>query len=219
MNISCDIIKDLLPLYHDGVCSEESRNIIEEHLKDCDDCKNYLENINKEISNYNNAPKEEQVKINILKKLRKKFFRKITVIPIVSVLCVYALFCGVMWTRDFLNTHHFPIAYSDNMFSPEKYHTAADIIYNSDYPGTHTIIAKIDDNQIIAYIYCSKTIWKNDSIVGGVYSRLDNITSKRECVDMISKIYYFDGDFSKLYDLPDEEFFEATKDAVLIWEK
>lgn len=39
MKISCEIIKDLLPLYHDGVCSKESRIMIEEHLNFCDNCK------------------------------------------------------------------------------------------------------------------------------------------------------------------------------------
>ena len=38
MNVSCHIIEDLLPLYHDGVCSEESRALVEEHLAQCEAC-------------------------------------------------------------------------------------------------------------------------------------------------------------------------------------
>lgn len=34
-----EIIWDLLPLYHDGVCSEKSRAAVEEHLKDCPECR------------------------------------------------------------------------------------------------------------------------------------------------------------------------------------
>ena len=34
-----DIVQDLLPLYHDGVCSEKSRAAVEEHLKTCEDCR------------------------------------------------------------------------------------------------------------------------------------------------------------------------------------
>ena len=33
-----EIIFDLLPLYHDGVCSDASRRAVEAHLKDCPDC-------------------------------------------------------------------------------------------------------------------------------------------------------------------------------------
>ena len=33
--IPCEIIRDLLPLYQDDICSEKSRNAIEEHIKEC----------------------------------------------------------------------------------------------------------------------------------------------------------------------------------------
>ena len=38
MNISCEIIKDLLPLYQEDVCSKESRTLVEEHLLICENC-------------------------------------------------------------------------------------------------------------------------------------------------------------------------------------
>lgn len=34
-----DIVQDLLPLYHDNVCSGRSRAAVEEHLKTCKDCR------------------------------------------------------------------------------------------------------------------------------------------------------------------------------------
>ena len=34
-----DIAQDLLPLYHDGVCSERSRAAVEEHLQTCEACR------------------------------------------------------------------------------------------------------------------------------------------------------------------------------------
>lgn len=39
MNISCEIIHDLLPLYCDKVCSLDSRKIVEIHLKTCKKCR------------------------------------------------------------------------------------------------------------------------------------------------------------------------------------
>lgn len=38
MNVSCEVIQDLLPLYEDGVCSQASRALVEEHLRTCQDC-------------------------------------------------------------------------------------------------------------------------------------------------------------------------------------
>ncbi|GBF75676.1 hypothetical protein PA598K_04097 [Paenibacillus sp. 598K] len=43
MKISCEIIRDLLPLYHDGVCSNDSKALVEEHLAYCDSCRADLE--------------------------------------------------------------------------------------------------------------------------------------------------------------------------------
>jgi cation transport ATPase len=35
----CDIIKDLLPSYVDEICSEASKEWVEEHLKECEECR------------------------------------------------------------------------------------------------------------------------------------------------------------------------------------
>ena len=38
MKYPCNIIQDLLPLYHDNVCSEESRRAVQQHLPECEAC-------------------------------------------------------------------------------------------------------------------------------------------------------------------------------------
>ena len=43
--MNCNIVKDLIPLYIDGCCSAESEKIVEEHIRDCDDCKRLLEDM------------------------------------------------------------------------------------------------------------------------------------------------------------------------------
>ena len=47
--ISCDVVKDLLPLYKDEVCSEKSKELIENHLTECEDCRRYLDALNSEL--------------------------------------------------------------------------------------------------------------------------------------------------------------------------
>ena len=48
MKLSCDVIRDLLPLYAAGACSGESFTLVEEHLKDCSVCRELLEGLKKE---------------------------------------------------------------------------------------------------------------------------------------------------------------------------
>jgi len=48
--ISCKVIDDLCPLYVDDVCSDESKNIIEEHILECEDCKTKLQSMQQKLS-------------------------------------------------------------------------------------------------------------------------------------------------------------------------
>ena len=45
MKKECNIVKDLLPLYLDDVCSNESKELVLNHLKNCDECQKELENL------------------------------------------------------------------------------------------------------------------------------------------------------------------------------
>ncbi len=38
MKLNCNVIRDLIPLYVDQICSEESKELVEEHLAECEDC-------------------------------------------------------------------------------------------------------------------------------------------------------------------------------------
>lgn len=42
MKITCDIVRDLMPLYVDDVCSDDSRKLIEDHINHCSKCQNEL---------------------------------------------------------------------------------------------------------------------------------------------------------------------------------
>lgn len=42
-NLPCNIIEDLLPLYIDSVCSDETNELIESHIENCEDCQHKLE--------------------------------------------------------------------------------------------------------------------------------------------------------------------------------
>ena len=45
MKNECEVIRDLLPLYADDVCSETSRQLIEEHLRECAECSAVLDKL------------------------------------------------------------------------------------------------------------------------------------------------------------------------------
>lgn len=46
----CEVIRDLLPLYLDGVCSEETKKIVEEHLAECGECQEYMQQLQTDLN-------------------------------------------------------------------------------------------------------------------------------------------------------------------------
>lgn len=88
MKIDCDIVKDLLPLYVEGLASEKSGMAIEEHMKECEDCKKIYQEMKapKPQIQYNREPAESFQKY--VKKNKKKLCIKTAVITAMAVLLV-----------------------------------------------------------------------------------------------------------------------------------
>lgn len=92
--MNCEIIKDLLPLYIDNVCSDESRNAVEEHINNCPICE-------AELVKLQNAPEikpeidndiDEAVK-NAGKRIKKG--KKRAVIKTLSIVMSLLLVIGI----------------------------------------------------------------------------------------------------------------------------
>lgn len=50
MNLPCELVQDLLPLYHDGVCSDRSKEEVTAHLSGCDTCRKLLNALEGEVT-------------------------------------------------------------------------------------------------------------------------------------------------------------------------
>lgn len=41
MSLNCDVVQDLVALYHDGLATVTSEREVRAHLEECDDCRTY----------------------------------------------------------------------------------------------------------------------------------------------------------------------------------
>ena len=64
--ISCNIARDLLPLYVEGILSEETAQVVEMHLQTCKSCKKDFETMRQEFV-FPSAPKIQEENERILK--------------------------------------------------------------------------------------------------------------------------------------------------------
>lgn len=128
MKYPCNLIKDILPLYHDQICSDETNKIVETHLDECTGCKEYYDQMC--ASDYledviYDKSKSEQV-AESYKKVKKKTAKKIALIVLAAVLgaiVIYSLIISL--TLGFLT---FDVATSkievhDNVKEYQMYRT------------------------------------------------------------------------------------------------
>jgi len=98
MNVSCEIIKDLLPLYHDGVCSNDSKAMIEEHLAECDGCKADLQTMDEALFINNKAQNlKEAEAVKKLSRRWKKGMLKSLLKGVLTTLLVIAAIALILY--------------------------------------------------------------------------------------------------------------------------
>lgn len=85
--MNCNIIKDLLPSFIDGICSQDSCKVVEEHLQQCEECRKYKEIIEQSTNAIQILPNEVTVAKAPFKKINKK--RRIQIV--LSILLTFML--------------------------------------------------------------------------------------------------------------------------------
>lgn len=94
MKLNCNVIRDLLPLYADQICSDESRELVEEHLAECGDCSALLQQIHSmEIETHLKAETED-----VLRRQASFFKRKSAVVGavIAGIFMIPILVCLIV---------------------------------------------------------------------------------------------------------------------------
>lgn len=94
MNKDCEIIKDLIPLYVDGVCSEESKAKVEEHIEHCPDCLMTVERMKSHLV----LPMEDSSGVKgfkkfVNKKIRGRALAVILIFVLLWILLNWAITC------------------------------------------------------------------------------------------------------------------------------
>jgi len=91
MKLPCEMVQDLLPLYHDGVCSEVSAALVREHLAQCGECRNVLERIDAALE----VPEAEKAAAEGLLSVKKRWEKSISR-ACVKGFCIAALVFAVI---------------------------------------------------------------------------------------------------------------------------
>ena len=132
---NCSLVKDLLPLYAEGLCSEESRQLVAAHLADCEACNAELRKMNTEIHVKADAD------ISAIRRIRRRIrIERIGIALAVSLALFAAFYLAVFrllntasemnYTRyDFENTIHAEADQDGNLWLVrESFAAGADLV-------------------------------------------------------------------------------------------
>lgn len=72
MKYQCEIVRDLMPLYLDGIASGQSRQMVEAHLSECKECSDLFS----QMKNNELEIEVKEEKTDVIASQRKVFKRK-----------------------------------------------------------------------------------------------------------------------------------------------
>jgi len=108
MNIPCAVVRDLLPLYAEDLTSEESADLVREHLETCAGCREQLAALRQPKEE---APQDPAPMKRLKKELRKRRRRTAAIAALGVFLILFAVLAHVMEEK--------PLSYSPELLSVE----------------------------------------------------------------------------------------------------
>lgn len=145
MNQNCNIVKDLLPLYIEGMLSAESKAFVEDHLKECQECQAEFESLKSDAvveASLNSAENTNAESALPLKKVKKALRKKkwITIgIAAASVLLIVCLL------------HYFPVYRLTSVSGVSSYYDSKELSMlvsigsKSDRTTAQSVLRKADE--------------------------------------------------------------------------
>lgn len=235
MKISCDVIRDLLPLYVDEVLSNDSKTLVDEHIEQCESCRDELKKLSgDEVHSCAVNQIENKSIYDSLNKIRKRISFKIQITVLISVIftSIVAVFA---W--DYYDNHRIYMPYKeakikwvkDSMQTSEKYRDVVQVI-STDGKSLIIVLNRTHRTSNDSS-YSDQIIWKGPN---REYSYEDK--NGEEKLANIEEVYYMSSDAWErykerevlIYDIPQDEFnlekyqkeFNAVKrKSKLIWTK
>ncbi len=222
MKYPCNMICDLLPLYFDKVCSPESREIIESHLESCPKCKAYFCSMSEADSKVQYSESDdggnEYQKAASLRSVKKRIFRRQILAAAAAI--IVSIVVGILTIGILKNTVRL-VPYEDNLSVSMVDGSLIGRLYGSEHLKVsirNISVAHNDQEQQYIFYQVTDTAWSDILTSKNVFSEYV-ICPKDKSADMIDRVYYYTGDYKRLYDISDAQLQAVIQDSVLLWEK
>ena len=181
MKLSCKVIEDMLPMYYDSVCSAESAELVEQHLKGCPQCNRILADLQAGITVEGQSVDDLKPLKSIQNKWKKSMrtsIRKGICITLITLLLFFTALTSV-WYFSYAKYYYKLTKTMERTANEDKYTTSSDYITNANgyrfevylpvILSNSGFIRVMDDNGLVVFLHLEK---------GGNYSFWLHITDQ-----------------------------------------
>lgn len=166
---SCAVIQDLLPLYVEQLTSEETNQIIEEHLEECKSCKSLYISMKEEIpreSEQANQNVEAVKEVDYLKKIRTTSRKKVWlgiggVLLAIAVIALIKVFVYGSPSQSYV---------ANIMVEDDRVIIQGDFGDSASVYSHHKIVEKNGQKELVVYA-AAASIWNNNETFEIEYSQ------------------------------------------------
>lgn len=224
-DITCNVVRDLLPLYVDDALSDDSKKVVDEHILVCAECTDYFQKMKNPVAADDSA--KHSADKETLKKIRNKIRKKRLITAIVTAVCIAAiaggLFYGIVVCENYIPYEEAGLYVSDEAIRSNRDFYKSSGIYTPDGETlfmymTTTTYTELKGNRI-------ETGWPVISLTGDALTMVVEDDNGNRTKQVCREIYYIPEQNARQLmkvmkwsdDNVDEEI-ESLKDlSILIW--
>ncbi|MBO4456663.1 MAG: zf-HC2 domain-containing protein [Butyrivibrio sp.] len=92
----CDLIADLLPIYMDKKCCDDTRKFVEDHIKSCDECREMYDAMAREIPTVESSQKKKKLRLSPVSKMALVVLAYWAFVVVALIIYAYIMINGVM---------------------------------------------------------------------------------------------------------------------------
>ena len=209
MKIPCSVVRDLLPLYAEELIEEETRALVDEHLEECSECSQKLEEIKAAtaVPAENTAVDTAKPLLALKKTINKR--RRIT--AAIAALCVFILLFSAFHR---INEWH-QVPWEEGLIQVTGVEKMADVEKrNSPFPEEEEAIRLPDESMGLTIQF--------DSKISGIHSTMEkNENGTTEIIQGWSSNpnKKLTGDYSEcsINPVPDRLLYDTGSGQILLW--
>ena len=219
MKYLCNLIQDLLPLYHDGVCSKESIAIIEKHLSECDICKEIYSSLCETDEIIIPSPNAdwELKKAASFRIVKKKLSRRqLFVVIIVLALLTAVAFAAVGTMKNSIDVvmyENISVSMIDNSLVARLQGSQAE-----SFDVRRVEMVANDQTNTYLFFCLSESKWDRITTSDEVFSEYVLCYADKNA-EQVDFVYYYTGNNVGIESLNTQDFQKVIATSTLLWSK